>query len=133
VIAAFCDLERFPPTVNDVTLTTTLARYVQGEFRAWNVDAEHNRSMDDVKKLEGKAVKPDIIAHRRRRTSNLLVIEAKKSTNVRGVAEARRRLEVFHLDPQYPYRHCAFLTLRFDEDDQPKCSVEWFCCAGRRG
>lgn len=39
-IAAFCQEERLPRTVNEVTLTTTLARYVVEEFLAWNVDAD---------------------------------------------------------------------------------------------
>ena len=129
-ITAFCQEERLPRTVNEVTLTTTLARYVAEEFPAWNVDAEYNRKMDDVKKLKGKVVKPDIIVHRRQRTRNLLVIEAKKSTNPIGVAEDKLRLKDFHVDRQYHYEHCAFLTFRFDADQRHQCSVEWFCCNG---
>lgn len=127
-IAAFCQEQRLPRTVNEVTLTTTLARYVAEEFGAWNVDAEYNRSRDDVKKLKGKIVKPDIIVHRRQHRDNVLVIEAKKATNIRGVAEDKRRLQDFHTDPEYQYQHCAFLTFRFGGDQRHECSVEWFCC-----
>lgn len=131
-IAAFCQEERLPRTVNEVTLTTTLAHYVRKEFLAWNVDAEYNRRMDEVKRLKGNVVKPDIIVHRRQRRDNLLVIEAKRATNARGVAEDKTRLKDFHADRQYQYQHCAFLTFRFDKDDGHQCSVEWFCCAGER-
>jgi hypothetical protein len=131
-IATFCQYERFPRTVNEVTLTTTLAHYVREEFRHWNVDAEYNRRRDDVKTLKGKIVKPDIIVHRRQRRDNLLVIEAKKATNRRGVEEDKRRLEDFHADPEYRYQHCAFLTFRFDEDQRHQCGVDWFCCAGEQ-
>jgi hypothetical protein len=127
-IAAFCERERFPRTVNEVTLTTTLAHYIRAEFQDWNVDAEYNRRMEDVKKLRGNVVKPDIIIHRRQRRDNLLVIEAKKATNRRGVVEDKRRLQDFQGDPGYQYQHCAFLTFRFDENQRHQCAVEWFCC-----
>jgi hypothetical protein len=127
-IGEFCAHEIFPRSVNEVTLTAALAHYVREEFRQWNVDAEYNRSRDDVKKLKGKIVKPDIIVHRRQRRDNLLVIEAKKATNRRGVVEDKRRLQDFHGDQEYQYQHCGFLTFRFDEDQRHQCAVEWFCC-----
>lgn len=81
-----------------------------------------------MKKLKGKIVKPDIIVHRRLHRDNLLVIEAKKATNRRGVAEDKVRLEAFHVDPMYQYQHCAFLTFLFDEGQRHQCAVEWLCC-----
>lgn len=127
-IGEFCANEMFPRTVNEVTLTIALAHYVREEFRQWNVDAEYNRNRDDVKKLEGKIVKPDIIVHRRQRLDNLPVIEAEKTTNRRGVVEDKRHLRDFHADQEYRYQHSAFLTFRFDEDQRHQCAVEWFCC-----
>ena len=78
--------------VNERSLTHKLAEYVQRQFGSWDVDCEYNRLGDAVKRLprarpvrtddaKGRTIFPDIIVHKRGKRRNLLVIEAKKTTN----------------------------------------------------
>lgn len=78
---------------NERSITHKLAEYLQAEFSDWNVDCEYNRDGMDIKRLmsfkkyitsddtEATSVFPDIIIHNRGTNDNLVVIEAKKSTN----------------------------------------------------
>lgn len=78
--------------VNERSLTHKLAEHLQAVFPSWNVDCEYNRLGQMVKRLpraeetttddtEGRSIFPDIIVHKRGANQNLLVIEAKKTTN----------------------------------------------------
>lgn len=76
--------------VHEQALTHKLAEYVQRQFPGWNVDCEYNRRAQAIKRIrratpEGGEdeieIKPDIIVHKREKRENLLLIEAKKSTN----------------------------------------------------
>lgn len=87
--------------VNERTLTHLLAMYIASEFEGYDVDCEYNRMGVDGKEMtkkimipqgmedttavsdtEAKTVFPDIIVHKRDNAdNNLLVIEAKKSSN----------------------------------------------------
>lgn len=87
--------------VNERTLTHLLAVYLTNEFEGYDIDCEYNRMWADGKEIakeiivpqgmeemtevfdtEAKTVFPDIIVHKRDSAeNNLLVIEAKKSSN----------------------------------------------------
>src|SRR5438445_13522965 len=88
------DLELLARDVNERSITHRLARYLQQEFPDMHVDCEYNRYDIEAKWLdfypldaraddtEARTVFPDIIVHKRGPEGpNLLVIEAKKSTN----------------------------------------------------
>ncbi len=82
---------------NERSITHRLAVHLGSVFQGWHVDCEYNRDGHDPenwKRLllspectsransdEGSQVYPDIIVHRRGSQCNLLVIEAKNSTN----------------------------------------------------
>lgn len=79
--------------LHERTIVHKFATYLQIVFPSWHVDVEYNRNIADRKALSipsdnnpyGEhivSVFPDIIIHRRgSNEDNLLVIEAKKSTN----------------------------------------------------
>ncbi len=86
------------PDVNERSITNKIAEHLQFAFQKYgfDVDCEYNRGGHYPKKLdlpidsvmsdetEAKTVYPDIIVHRRGTNQNLVVIEAKKSTNLEG-------------------------------------------------
>jgi hypothetical protein len=109
--------------VNERSITHRLAMYLQAEFPKMDVDCEYNRRDFDIKRLEfyptdsrtddtdARTVYPDIIVHERgAQGSNLLVIEAKKSTNSSGFD--REKLKAFKSDPRLHYEHAVFLQFR---------------------
>lgn len=90
----FAEKERnlLEANVNERSLTHKLAEYLQTVFPGWSVDCEYNRLGQMVKRLpppersnsddtEERTIFPDIIVHKRGTNQNLLVVEAKKTTN----------------------------------------------------
>jgi hypothetical protein len=113
---------------NERSMTHKFAEHLQRQFPDWNVDCEYNRNGSIPKKLlpmtdlrvspadeDGHTVFPDIIVHRRKETTasgqrpNLLVIEAKKSSNKDD--SDRQKLEAFGSDEHYVYSFSV--ALRF--------------------
>ena len=127
--------------VNERTLTHKLAEHLQRHFSGWHVDCEYNRNGVDLKKLlslpdcapskddeDGCTVFPDIIVHQRGRsddsqpTRNLLVIEAKKSTNPRSTEKDYTKLRLYK--QQLRYRHSAFVVFEIDIN-HPDCKLSF--------
>jgi hypothetical protein len=124
------DLELLSRDVNERSITHRLAMFLQDEFAPeWMVDCEFNRYGFDSKKVldfyphgtttddtEARTVFPDIIVHKRGPEGpNLLVIEAKKSTNNDGgldVEKLKRYKSSLHLH----YEHAVFLVFRTGKD-----------------
>ncbi len=109
---------------NERSITHKIAEYLQAEFRkdGYHVDCEYNREGHDPKRLnldakpiqsddpEGETVFPDIIIHERgTNRNNLVVIEAKKSTNEDGETDLRK-LRAFN--QQLGYKLCYRLIVR---------------------
>jgi len=83
--------------VDERSITHKVAEYLQKEFTDYEVDCEYNKDGHDEKKVlsgldkckkgptikddDGRTVYPDIIIHKRDSSTNLVVIEAKKSPN----------------------------------------------------
>jgi hypothetical protein len=137
--------------VNERTITAKFAEYLQDEFIEFNVDCEYNRNVDNPdnnfkKKLEqieaaynkeeksstitrywdtgAKTVYPDIIIHRRgTNTSNLLVIEAKKSGNSTEID--LEKLNVF-TKGKLSYHFGLSLELICGTDDGYWTNLIWF-------
>ena len=117
----------FRVNVNERTLTHKLEEYLQCHFEGWNVDCEYNRNGVERKKLrnlsdchpeiddeDGCTVFPDIIVHKRGRsedgepTRNLLVIEAKKSSNKTDAKKDHDKLRLYKQELRY--QHSAFVV-----------------------
>lgn len=95
--------------VNERSITHKLALYLDQTFgKKYDVDCEYNKNIDSesgrkailskainsIDENEQKYVYPDIIVHKRgKNTHNLLVIEAKKSTNRTSFDDDLRKLE----------------------------------------
>ena len=77
--------------VNERSISHKLAEYLQQLFPDYNVDCEYNKRGEDIPKTiqkyweklknDNPLVYPDIIVHRRSTDDNLLIIEAKNSSN----------------------------------------------------
>ena len=127
--AAFLEADSYLLDVgaNERSMTHKFAEYLQREFTGWTVDCEYNRDGDIPKRLrlrmhervsiadeDAQTVFPDIVVHHRGRQAegelrNLLVIEAKKSTNRESIASTdSEKLEAFQ-GTEYRYRYAAFL------------------------
>lgn len=102
-------------SINERSLTHKLAEYIQKEFPGWDVDCEYNRNGLNPKKLktlvkdtktddtEGDTVFPDIIIHKRGQNNNLVVIEAKKSSNTNSRDNDENKLKAYKKDLGYKY------------------------------
>ncbi|WP_298337235.1 hypothetical protein [Ferrimicrobium sp.] len=98
--------------VNERSLTHKLAEYLQAEFTDWDVDCEYNRNGDIPKRLQvqttvtddtdAHTVFPDIIVHHRNTKKNLVVIEAKKTSSTRAVADTEK-LKAFIAEYGYQF------------------------------
>ena len=104
---------------NERSMTHKLAEYLQQEFQEWNVDCEYNKDKEEVKRLYRSDqnnrlipvnVYPDIIVHKRMmEESNLLVIEAKKSSHSKkSIKEDVEKLSLFM--QQFNYKYAVQLT-----------------------
>lgn len=113
----------FVHDLNERTITHRLAMYLQEEFPEMDVDCEYNRVDFEIKRLDfypantrtddtdAKTVFPDIIVHKRgAKGPNLLVIEAKKTTNRSG--DDLEKLKAFKSNPHLKYDYAIFLQLR---------------------
>ncbi len=136
--APLCNRRHEPDLIdrnlNERTITHRIALYLEREFAGWHVDCEYNRNLDRAKTLnlpvdrmvkmtdlDARSVFPDIIVHWRERNEpwNLVVIEAKKTTNqqVDGAEWDRLKLAAFRRD--LGYRVAVFLLLHTREDEEP--------------
>ena len=111
----------FDIDVNERTLTQRLATYLQDEFPDWNVDCEYNRDGTVPKRLQAlkrrrKNVFPDIIVHRRGAAGpNLLVVEAKKSTDLNADNQALDYLKLSAYKEEFGYVSTAFVVFYTDK------------------
>ncbi len=73
------DLYLLKKDSSEISIAHRLALYLQQKFDAWHVDCEYNRDYTgDIKRLNGRNVRPDIIIHRRESRDNLVIILIKK-------------------------------------------------------
>ena len=153
------DRDLLEKRANERSITHKLAEHLQCQFKHLDVDCEYNRHGDDIKKLPRLAecigsdnsksckVYPDIIVHQRGNDErNLLVIEAKKSDNKRGIGEDRCKLQEF-TNPHgyYKYKFGLLLVFGVGKNKKQVCHVEcfkkgrkckntvWDCLQGFRG
>ena len=95
---------------HEQAITHRFAVYLEKMFPEYNVDCEYNKSMSDVKKINGKAKRPDIIIHRRNTDENFVVIQVKKND---VYCEKKERLKAFtKQDGEYKYQFGYFINLK---------------------
>ena len=105
--------------INERSLTHRLAVYLEKYFPNYHVDCEYNRKGMDPKKLENYkkniesddteavTVYPDIIIHKRGTKNNLVVIEAKKSSNTDETD--KEKLKLYKKDDALSYKYAFFI------------------------
>lgn len=136
------------------TITHKLAEYLQKRFAEYNVDCEYNRDVTrgerhakTITLIEAFAHKrdpnntdqdsdslyqeystyPDIIIHRREsNNSNILIIEAKKSTSAIGSGHDYAKLNAFtDLGGRYKFKYGLFIEFNIENiKENPK--LVWF-------
>lgn len=113
---------------NERAITHRFAMYLQDELPEWQVDCEYNRDGHNPKRVdlphlyptdddtEGTTVFPDVIAHRRGREENYLVIEFKKMKPGYSDDVDKLKLRAYKADLNYTFtlfiavgveRHCG--------------------------
>jgi len=125
------DMELLHVGVQEETLAHRVAVYIEHRLKGWQVDCEYNRNLRVPKmRLDGaNRMRPDIIAHVRNTTRNLLVIEIKKTSHIKKQREeARERvIEMTGRWTSFPrYCHGAVLTFPVRSNDPKKVVCEWF-------
>lgn len=104
-----------------------LAEYLQKRFPDWHVDVEYNRDKNQVKELNNENVRPDIIVHIRDTDNNLLVIEVKKSNNLKLIDDDRKRLLKFTShEGKYKYLFGVLVIFHVAEEYQKPPIIELF-------
>lgn len=105
----------FEVDANERSITHQLAIHLTRHFPEYDIDCEYNRNNLEPKKLDGlkktidsddlnaTTVYPDIIVHRRRKSDNLIVIEAKKR-NV-PLEFDRQKLKLYKSELGYKYAY----------------------------
>ena len=125
---------------NERTITHRLAIYLAEELHDWDVDCEYNRHIHAKKEIvlrlinqgytellqkrysvdempDSLTVFPDIVVHHRGTDdSNLLVIEAKKTSST-AMDDEFDRCKLIAYKSQFGYRFAAFI--RFCSGDKP--------------
>lgn len=126
--------------VNERTITSKLAKYLEEYIPEFDVDCEYNRfenndTDDKVKRLglpkdninwdntEAKPIVPDIIVHKRgSQEKNILVIEVKKSSSSIPEISDKNKLIAFTKDP-YNYELGLFLKINIEDTHD---TMDWY-------
>src|SRR5215213_1925640 len=138
-LAAFIaeDIHLLQVNVGERSITHRLADHLRASFKGWDVDCEYNRDGHDQKKvplpnrhdpelIENTCVYPDIIVHIRGTKNNLLIIEAKKSSNKNQDAFDFDRIKLRSYIKHLRYQVGLFITLKTDESMESMFEVEPF-------
>ncbi len=124
---------------NERTITALLACHLKPLFPGWNVDCEFNRDFkdaNDIKKIDGKRVVPDIIIHHRcladvkgfpDPADHLLVIEVKHSpkNDPSSVEDAKDIGKLAGFRDEHGYQSALFLKFISGNPIPGLWRVEW--------
>ena len=110
--------------VNERTISSHIARIIDNKLgtQDYKVDTEYNRHGDDIKKLNGRKVYPDILIHKRRTDNNNFAwIEVKKANanaEIKDIEKDRERLvDVTRQNGEYRYKYGALIIIGKDESE----------------
>jgi hypothetical protein len=121
------DLFLLVNNVDEWAITHKFAIYLEPYFSDWHVDVEYNRDKDEIKRDNGKDVRPDIIVHIRGTDNNILVIEIKKSNNLHSINADKERLCRFTSQRgKYKYLFGSLVIFYVAEDCRKQPVVEFF-------
>lgn len=131
------DIHLLKVNAGERSITHGLAEHLRVLFKGWDVDCEYNRDGHDPKKvplpkrhnpelIENTCVYPDIIVHIRGSKNNLLIIEAKKSSNRDQDAIEFDRIKLRSYIKHLGYQVGLFITLKTDDSLGSMYEVESF-------
>ncbi|MDX1395340.1 MAG: hypothetical protein R3195_13210 [Gemmatimonadota bacterium] len=99
------------------TITHRFATHLEKHFDGWDVDVEYG--------LDGGAVPPDVVVHRRGSRDRLLAIEIRKASDATPAEEERRRLRDRRESEEDPYRYACLIELGTRAGGKPTFEVEF--------
>lgn len=110
---------------HEQAITARLAFYLAQRFSPqWDVDCEYNRDDRDERDIkrdqEGRAIRPDIIVHRRREPENLLAVELKPLWSRRSVRRDHEKL-IDLTGERFGYRLGALVHL-----GKQQYQIDWY-------
>jgi hypothetical protein len=125
---------------NERSMTHKFAEHLKRKFPGWDVDCEYNRdrnSPDHIKRVrleltkypnddKGQSVFPDIIVHVRGKDKNLLVIEAKKDSNIHKPEDEtwdKTKLDAYKQELSYVCG--AFIVFKTGDKCMERPRVDW--------
>jgi hypothetical protein len=117
--------------VFEATLAHRVGVYIEQKLPRWHVDCEYNRNLraNKMRSDGANGMRPDIVAHIRNTTSNLLFVEIKKTshaTKQKNVARERVRDMTALWRPDYPrYAHGVVLIFPVQARDLQEIICEW--------
>ena len=134
------DMNSLRRDLNEAHITSKLSRYLAPLFPEWDVNDVYNRNgsqpkrirlpkKDDPTKIRNSNAIPDIIVHKQMEQDyNLLLIEAKKSTNTEPDGEKNDLQKIEGYVDQHPYRYKVgvFICLETGNDAEPKCKYKFY-------
>jgi hypothetical protein len=101
------DLLLITNNTSERAITHKLAEYIEPKFPDWDVDCEYNQIGEHLPKsiLRQHTSFPDVIVHKRGRSNNLLVIEAKNSYSYHhGDKHDKDKIQAYIEDERYRYK-----------------------------
>ena len=105
----------FESDAHEITLMSQLARTLQKFSNGLDIDIEYNRDIDDIKRVDGKPIKPYLIIHKLGDDSNnILVCEAKKidTSSPDEITKDKERIkEMTSSEGKFHYRVGCFLLI----------------------
>lgn len=132
--------------VGEVSMAHKIAQYLGQYFVDRDVDIEYNKKIDieagavsqkempkkinakpnSAKKPTGR-IRPDIIVHERGRVeNNRLVIEIKKSNNLKDVNNDHKKLKFLTSAPEYKYEFGALIVVFVKKKEIGKFEITMF-------
>ncbi len=111
--------------VHETTIVFRFAHYlankIENDYSDYRVDIEYNRDKDQVKVLDNKIVRIDLIVHKRGTKDNLVAIEFKKNNN--SLTDKERLGNLFS-ESEYKYKNVYFITFNENKIEKYK-NNEW--------
>lgn len=101
---------------HEQSIAHRLAVYLERRFPKFHTDCEYNRRKHFVKDYPAesgrvrRAMRPDIIVHRRNSVENVLAVEMKANAN-NSTSSDPQKLQALHSDADYLYKATAFIRI----------------------
>jgi hypothetical protein len=121
------DLFLLEADVSEWAICHKFAEYLQNQFMGWHVDFDYNRDKYAIKEWREGMIRPDIIVHIRNTDNNLLIIQAKKSNNLKWIDENKKQLKWFTSQKKkYTYQFGALVVFFVEREFQKLPDVTYY-------